>query len=300
LIDFTQWLDPVSALLVLGGTLLAALLRCGWGDTRETLKAVAQLAHRPFASDQVRAELALQIQEIGEDGLVRARPHHFGDREFDAVADALIHSRSLTALHEEHDRHRAARLARANTAVAVLGQAADLAPVLGLAGTLLSLGGLTALASGGDTAGAIGMAVTTTLYGLVLANFVFAPLAAAVGRRSRACWTGWRKPCAMPARPCRPPRPSPGAAPHDRQARERLADDPRRPVADLVHGLGLGRSRLRPGGARACPGCDPSGGAGRDLPLGRGRTFARPVACRAGARSASAADDCRALCGRAG
>ena len=30
------------------------------------------------------------------------------------------------------------------------------------------------------------MAVTTTLYGLILANFVFAPLSAAVARRSRA------------------------------------------------------------------------------------------------------------------
>jgi len=184
--DFTQWLDPLSAMLVLGGTLAAALLRCGWRDTGETLRAIAQLARRPFASDSVRAELASQIQEIGEDGLVRAQPHHFGDREFDAVADALIRRRSLSALHEEHGRHRAARLARADAAIAVLGQATDLAPVLGLGGTLLSLGGLSALAAGGNTAGAIGMAVTTTLYGLILANFLFAPLAAAIARRSRA------------------------------------------------------------------------------------------------------------------
>jgi len=184
--NVTHWLDPLSALLVLGGTLAAALLRCGWRDTREAARAALQLAQRPFASDDVRAELGVQIQEITQDGLLRAHPHHFGDGEFDAVADALIRRRSLTALHEEHDKHRARRLARAERAVAVLGQAAELAPVLGLAGTLLSLGGLSAaVAANGDTAGAIGTAVTTTLYGLVLANFLFAPLAAAIARRSR-------------------------------------------------------------------------------------------------------------------
>ena len=184
--DVTQWLDPLSALLVLGGTLAAALLRCGWRDAREAARAALQLAQRPFASDHVRAELGAQIQDICENGLVRAHPHHFGDGEFDAVADALIRRRSLTALHEEHDKHRARRLARAETAIAVLGQAAELAPVLGLAGTLLSLGGLSAaVAANGDAAGAIGTAVTTTLYGLVVANFLFAPLAAAIARRSR-------------------------------------------------------------------------------------------------------------------
>ncbi|MBC7158885.1 MAG: MotA/TolQ/ExbB proton channel family protein [Porphyrobacter sp.] len=102
------------------------------------------------------------------------------------MADALIRRRSLAALHEEHERHRAARLARAQSAAGVFDQAAELAPVLGLAGTLLSLGGLSVQAAGGDTAGAIGTAVTTTLYGLLLANFVFAPLGAAIARRSRA------------------------------------------------------------------------------------------------------------------
>jgi len=184
--DLSQLLDPLAAALVLGGTLAAALLRCGWADSRETLRALAQLAGKGFAAAAIRAELGAQIQEIGRDGLVRAQPHRFDDNAFDALADALIRRRSLAALQQEHEKYRTARLARADTAIAVLGQAAELAPVLGLAGTLLSLGGLSAMAAGGDTAQAIGTAVTTTLYGLVLANFVFAPLAAAIGRRSQA------------------------------------------------------------------------------------------------------------------
>ena len=66
-----------------------------------------------------------------------------------------------------------------------LNQAADLSPVLGLAGTLISLSQLPA-GSGqdGNFTSAIAMAVLTTLYGLLLGNMVFAPLARAVARRA--------------------------------------------------------------------------------------------------------------------
>jgi chemotaxis protein MotA len=58
-----------------------------------------------------------------------------------------------------------------------------LAPVFGLAGTLVSLTELPA--DGIDRAaymGAISMAVLSTLYGVLLANFIFAPLSRLVER----------------------------------------------------------------------------------------------------------------------
>ena len=184
-VDFMQLLDPLSAAIVLGGTLAATLLRCGWRDARRALHALAQLPTRPFDSVRVRAELAAQVREIGRDGILRAEPHRFGDGAFDELSDALIRNRSIAALHDEHARHRGLRQQAAETAARVLGEAAELAPVLGLAGTLVALGGFSA---GGDAdyARSIGTAVITTLYGLVLANFVFGPLAGAVARRARA------------------------------------------------------------------------------------------------------------------
>jgi chemotaxis protein MotA len=178
--------DPLSIGIVLGGTLAAALLRCGWRDCASAAQAVGHLFARPFDSLGVRAELAAQIREIGEVGLIRAEPHRVGDGEFDELSDALVHHRSIQALYEEHDRYRARRAELAQTARSVLTEAAELAPVLGLAGTLLSLGGLSAAAVDGDYGTAIGMAVTTTFYGLVFANFLFAPLAGAIARRARA------------------------------------------------------------------------------------------------------------------
>ena len=175
--------DGPSAAIVLGGTLLATVLRSGVGDCRITLVKLAQLGGRRFGASAARSELALQIQEIRKDGLLRAVPHHFGDSEFDEATDALIGGRSVAALLAAHEKHKARRLGESTRAVRTLAQAAELAPVFGLAGTLVSLSQLPAdgIAQGAIT-GAISMAVITTLYGLLSANLVLAPLARMIER----------------------------------------------------------------------------------------------------------------------
>ena len=72
------------------------------------------------------------------------------------------------------------------TAVEVLSEAAELAPVLGLVGTLVALALFSGAADDTGYASAIGTAIMATLYGLIAANFLFAPLAGAIERRARA------------------------------------------------------------------------------------------------------------------
>lgn len=176
-------IDGASAAIVLGGTTLATVLRCGADDCRAMLGRLARLRRPAFDAAATRAELAAQIQDIQRDGLFRAAPHHYADSAFEEATGALLERRSLTALLERHEAHKARRLAQAERAVRTLAQAAELAPVFGLAGTLVSLSQLPAdgLARGAFT-GAIAMAVTTTLYGLLLANLLLAPLARMVER----------------------------------------------------------------------------------------------------------------------
>ena len=176
-----------SALIVLGGTTLATLLRCGIGDCRVTLAKIGQLGRSHFDMERTRAELARQVQGIRQDGLLRAEPSHLGDREFDEATDALIGARSVGALLERHEAHKRRRLAQSERAVRTLAQAAELAPVFGLAGTLISLSQLPddGLARGAFT-GAISLAVVTTLYGLLCANLLLAPLARMVERAAMA------------------------------------------------------------------------------------------------------------------
>ncbi|MEY4951930.1 MAG: hypothetical protein RL299_354 [Pseudomonadota bacterium] len=180
-------IDGPSALIVFGGTALSTVLRSGWSDCRMTLRKLRKLGDEQFDPQEARAELAQQIQEIQRDGLLRAQHHHFGDREFDEATDALFTRRSIPALMEAHEAHKARRLGEADRAVRTLAQAAELSPVFGLAGTLISLSQLPVegIARGSFTA-AISMAVVTTLYGLLCANLLLAPLARVIERRADA------------------------------------------------------------------------------------------------------------------
>lgn len=178
-----SYFDAMSFTIVAGGTLLSTYLRCGTGDCRRALAAIGQIGRSRFDVDKARAELAVQVREIRADGLLRANPHHFGDRELDDATDALLGSRSVEALIAAHEAHKARRMEASNRAVRTLAQAAELAPVFGLAGTLVSLARLPADGlSKGAYLGSISMAVLTTLYGLLLANLLLAPLARVIER----------------------------------------------------------------------------------------------------------------------
>lgn len=178
-------LDAPSAAIVVGGTLAATLLRSGIDDCRAVLERLAGLAQARFDAATVRAQLAVQVREIRRDGLLRAPSHHYTDAAFNEVADALIHRRSLGALIESHEAHRTKRQTHSDRAVRTLAQAAELAPVFGLAGTLVSLSQLSQHHGATDFGAAIAMAVVTTLYGLILGNLVFAPLARMIERAAQ-------------------------------------------------------------------------------------------------------------------
>lgn len=184
--EWMNLVDGPSAAIVLGGTLVATVLRSGPADGALALTKLAQLGRSHFDAAKVRAELAVQVQEIRRDGIYRAHPHRMGDAEFDEASDALIGSRSVAALVERHEAHKQRRLADSARAAHTLAQAAELAPVFGLAGTLISLSQLPAanLANGAFT-GAIAMAVITTLYGLLAANLVLAPLSRVIERAAQ-------------------------------------------------------------------------------------------------------------------
>ena len=175
--------DGPTAAIVLGGTLLATLMRCGPGDCWTALLVLARCGHRRFDAEQVRAGFAGQLQDIRRDGLLRLHPRHSGDREFDEAADALIGQRSIAGLLAAHQANRDHRLALADIAANTFTQAAELAPVFGLAGTLISLSHLPS--DGIDRnayMAAIAMAVHATLYGLLAAHLVLMPLARLIER----------------------------------------------------------------------------------------------------------------------
>ena len=182
--DLAHMFDPMAAGIVIGGTLGATALRSGLADCRAAVAAVRALFQPRFQDDLVRGALAPMVAQADREGLLRIRPKPCGDASIDAALTALVQTRSLAAFVSSDDGAREARIAHALRAVRTLALGAELSPVFGLAGTLVSLSQLPAdgLARGAFMA-AISMAVLTTLYGLLLGNLVLAPLSRAVERR---------------------------------------------------------------------------------------------------------------------
>lgn len=177
------WFDPISFLLVLSGSVGITILRCGWGEARDAVRTAFSLLRPPFDRAEAKAEMAKQVREIADDGFVRAEAHHIGDGEFDNLTDLLISRRSVDALFEEHELYKSDRADKAARAGRVFDVAAEAGPIMGLAGTLIALASQRAGGSA-DLVAAVGMAVLTTLYGLLIANVVFAPVANAIARRN--------------------------------------------------------------------------------------------------------------------
>jgi len=177
-------IDPGAGLIVVGGTLVATLLRCGPREIGIALHGLRAALGRGYRADDGKAELAAPVRAIREDGLLRARPADHVDPAFAAATEALVHDRSLASLQAALEKHKARRVAEAETAVRVFAQGAELAPVFGMAGTLVALSRLSAadLSAADAITGAIALSVVTTLYGILLANLLLAPLARLVER----------------------------------------------------------------------------------------------------------------------
>lgn len=197
--EIAQLIDPVAATIVIGGSILATSARCGFGHTKDAAMQVLKLPTPSFKYARVRAALAPMVSDIKRSGLIRAQIVKSPDAAVNEGLEAMLRRRSFTAFLAHQQSHRELRLARRFRASESLDTAGELAPILGLTGTLIALSQLdpSQLADASAMTSAISTAILSTLYGLLLAHFVCHPLARAVERRSvreedaRAAVTDW-------------------------------------------------------------------------------------------------------------
>lgn len=176
--DILSLWDPASASIVVGGTLFATGLRAGLGQLGATMAALSRLGRSGFDYGAARAEIAAEVESIRQDGILRAEPSISSHQEIVDATGALVQHRSLEAAMAEHERYKKQRHERLHSALLTIHDAAELAPIFGLAGTLFALSQLPV--EGLDPAslsGAVGMAVLSTLYGLLFAHLVLLPVA---------------------------------------------------------------------------------------------------------------------------
>jgi len=181
-------LDVAALVIVLAGTLLATIARCGLHDMRAAVSALLHLGRPGFDEDANRAALARSAPEIRERGHLVADPALPSDPSMAKLVDVYRSTGSLDALHAAARGERAMREVTRMQAVRVFDYAGELAPIFGLVGTLFAITQLTP--SGDDSTtqammGAVATAVLSSLYGVLTAHLFCVPLAGVIDRRGQ-------------------------------------------------------------------------------------------------------------------
>lgn len=187
--SLTALFDPGSLAIVVIGTVLATVARCGWRDFGQALATAGRLLRRRFKPEPNRRALALAVNAIEHEGHRRADPALPPDRALGLMLETYLRHGTLEALGQVRRSERALDEARRVGAIQVFGWAGELAPVFGLIGTLYGLAQLAPQEGAGAAAvimGAVSTAVLTSLYGALIAHLVCHPLASAIERRGHA------------------------------------------------------------------------------------------------------------------
>jgi len=189
--DLTRLLDPTAFAIVGGGTAVATLLRARLADVARAGAALRTLARTPFDPMPLLAQVAAQGRIAERHGAVALDRAVIADPDLAAALAAIVDGAGPDAVATLLRRAREGRGRRHLAAADVWSGAADLAPAMGMVGTLVGLA--QAFATMTDPAaigGAMAVALTATLYGALFANLVFAPVATRLRAAARAEFAG--------------------------------------------------------------------------------------------------------------
>lgn len=187
--QFARFLDPLSILIVFGGALIAAIVRSTGEDIGRAFGALGPLFTASPERDSDAARHAVsRIAAIAElRGLQCADRIETAGRFLSTASRRLSDAESPAAFARWAEEELAARRQRHDGAIGFWTAMADAAPAMGLIGTVA---GLIQMFAGMSDPGSIGpamaLALTTTLYGVVVANAFAGPIAARLERLSAA------------------------------------------------------------------------------------------------------------------
>ena len=175
--------DPAALAIVGGGTVLATVLRTPLPDLKRAGAALRVLGRRSFAAGPALEQVSALQRIARRHGLLALDRTVINDPDIaDAVALAVDGGSADEVAALAADR-RTARWERHQGAIEAWAGAAEVAPAMGLVGTIIGL--VRMFASIDDPSalgGAMAVALLTTLYGAVLATLVAMPVAARLRR----------------------------------------------------------------------------------------------------------------------
>ena len=182
-----QLLDLQALVIVGGGTVAAVLLRSPWRDVARGVAALPTLARRPFDAEPLVAQIASLGRIAKRHGAMALDRTVIADPDVAAAVAAIVDGAESEDVRQLVGWRRRARVERHLRVADVWAGAAEVAPAMGMVGTLIGLARM--FAEMGDPAAigaAMAVALLATLYGALLANLVAMPIANRLRASARA------------------------------------------------------------------------------------------------------------------
>lgn len=173
-----QFLDPAALAIGGGGTVVATLLRTPFVDIRRGVRALGALGRRPFSAEPLLQQIASLDRIARRHGVMQLDRSVIADADVSAAIAAIVDGADGDAVATLLDQRRRARIERHVAAADLWAGAAEVAPAMGMVGTLIGLARMFATMSDPATiGGAMAIALLATLYGALIANLIAMPIA---------------------------------------------------------------------------------------------------------------------------
>jgi chemotaxis protein MotA len=189
-VQFAYFLNPVAAVIVLGGTLGVLVITTPIPSLLQALRRMMDLASAPELSrEQLGEEIVNYAKTVRQGGLLAIEPE-IQDTRSSFLRDALLLALDVRTRAElEAALETELRLIerQGETDAKVLEVAGGFVPAIGIIGTVIGLIDVMRHFSDLPSVGfGIGTAFVSTIYGLVLANLVLLPIAHRIRSRVAA------------------------------------------------------------------------------------------------------------------
>ena len=176
--DPSSLYDANSVFIVLGGTVSIVLYRSKLSDAKSLGAVIGKVFVNKTEDPEVLIDQLIEMAQVTrKDGLIALERVEISNRFLQKGVRALVDGNKAEMILEALERDKDLMAARHETGSDMLGAGAELAPGMGMIGTLI---GLVGLLSTLDDPASIGpnmaVALLTTLYGSVLANVFFIPM----------------------------------------------------------------------------------------------------------------------------
>ncbi len=181
------FLDPVAFAIVGGGTVVATMLRTPLGDLGRGLVALGVLGRKPFDAGPLLMQVEALTRISSRHGVMQLDRSVIRDADVAAAIEGVVDGAGAEKVAATIDGRRTARFERQRAAADMWAAAAEIAPAMGMVGTLVGLVRMfTAMTDPATIGAAMAVAVLATLYGALLGNLVAMPIASRLKRLARA------------------------------------------------------------------------------------------------------------------